>query len=80
VRTGAIALVAFALSFLSRKIGEAQTLAWILLVFGGVKLLAQDLAIGNATSLVVGLALYGGAIVLVAHRRGTTDARQSTSS
>ena len=69
VRTGALAVAAVALSLLSRKVPEAQTLAWVVLILGGAKLLAQDLAIGNATTLVVALALYGGAIVLVAHRR-----------
>jgi hypothetical protein len=69
VRTGALAVAAVALSLLSRRVAEGQTLAWLVLILGGVKLLTQDLSIGNATTLVVALALYGGAIVLVAHRR-----------
>jgi hypothetical protein len=69
-RTAALAIAAVALSFLGGLVAEARTLAWIVLVLGGVKLLAQDLTSGNALTLVVALALYGGAIVLVARRRG----------
>jgi hypothetical protein len=68
-RTAALAIVAVALSFLGRIVAEGRTLAWIVLVLGGVKLLAQDLTAGNAVTLVFALALYGGAIVLVAHGR-----------
>jgi hypothetical protein len=68
-RTAALAIAAVTLSFLAGFVAEGRTLAWIVLVLGGVKLLAQDLMTGNAVTLVVALTLYGGAIVLVARGR-----------
>jgi hypothetical protein len=68
-RTAILAVSAVVLSLLSRFLPEARTIAWTLIVLGGVKLLIEDLPVGRATTMVVALALYGGAMVIVARRR-----------
>jgi len=67
IRTAIIALAAVTLSLL--RTVEAATLARILLVIGGLKLLFDDMRLGRATTIVIALALYGGAMVIVARRR-----------
>ena len=44
---------------------EIAGLAWAILVLGGVKLLLEDLRVGRAGTLVLSLALYGTALILV---------------
>jgi hypothetical protein len=68
-RTAILAVSAVVLSLLSRFLPEARTIAWTLIVLGGVKLLIEDLPVGHATTMVVALALYGGAMVIVARWR-----------
>ncbi|HEY3053730.1 MAG TPA: hypothetical protein VGK04_10135, partial [Thermoanaerobaculia bacterium] len=70
-RTAILAVVAVALSIVSRRLPEATTIARVLLVVAGLKLLAEDLRLGQATTIVVALALYGGAIVIIARRRAS---------
>jgi hypothetical protein len=67
IRTAIIALAAVALSLL--PIPEGSVIARVLLAIGGLKLLLDDLRAGQATAIVVALALYGGAMVIVARRR-----------
>lgn len=44
---------------------ELGLLAWVDLGLGGLKLLGEDLRVGSAASLVLSLALYGTALILV---------------
>jgi len=74
-RTAVLAFAAVVLSLLSRLLPTARTVAWALLVLGGVKLIIDDLPAGHATTMVAALALYGGAMLIVA-RRPTLTAPQ----
>ena len=67
--TALLALAIAVLSLLSAKLPEASTLARVLLVIAGIKVVIQDLPNGQATTLVASLALYGGAILVFAQRR-----------
>jgi hypothetical protein len=74
VRTGVVGLAALALALSFRLWGheELRWLSYLALVAGGVKLLVEDLRLGNAGTTAVGLALYGVALILapaVARRR-----------
>lgn len=71
-RTVVFSIAAVVLAGLSRSVLEARTLAWILLIAGGAKILLEDLTAGSAVTIVVALALYGGAIVIVARNQGNS--------
>jgi len=66
VRTAVLAASALALSALGRleRFHEASWLVYPLLVAGGIKLVLEDFPQGRAVTLFVGLALYGGALIL----------------
>ena len=66
VRTAVLAASALALSVLGRleRFHEASWLVYPLLVAGGIKLVVEDFPQGRAVTLFVGLALYGGALIL----------------
>lgn len=68
-RTVALSIAAIVLAGMGSRVDEARSLARILLVVGGAKLLVEDLTAGRAVAIVVALAVYGGAIVIVARRR-----------
>jgi hypothetical protein len=68
-RTVALSIAAVVLAAISSNVEEARTLARILLVAGGAKLLLEDLTAGRAVTIAVALAVYGGAIVIVARTR-----------
>lgn len=72
--TALLALTIAALSLLSGRVIEASMLARILLIVAGVKVIIEDLRVGQATTLVASLALYGGAMLLFARRRHHTEA------
>ncbi|HEV8660082.1 MAG TPA: hypothetical protein VGS96_15860 [Thermoanaerobaculia bacterium] len=73
-RTAILVIVAVILSMISRYVPEATTIARVVLVIAGLKLLVEDLRLGQATMIVVALVLYGGAIVIVARRRAQSGA------
>jgi hypothetical protein len=54
------------LSVISRleRFREASWLVYPLLVAGGIKLLVEDFPQGRAATLFLGLALYGGALIV----------------
>jgi hypothetical protein len=66
VRTTVLAASALALAALGRleRFREASWLVYPLLVAGGIKLVVEDFPQGRAATLFVGLALYGGALIL----------------
>lgn len=66
VRTAVLAASALALAALGRlpRFREASWLVYPLLVAGGIKLVIEDFPQGRAATLFVGLALYGGALIL----------------
>jgi hypothetical protein len=66
VRTAVLAASALALAALGRleRFREASWLVYPLLVAGGIKLVVEDFPQGRAATLFVGLALYGGALIL----------------
>lgn len=72
--TALLAIAIAALSLLAGRIAEASILARALLIVAGVKVVVDDLRVGQATSLVASLALYGGAMLLFARRRRHTEA------
>ena len=68
-RSVILALAAVLLSLLGRVRPEAAILARVVLVFAGLKLLVEDFRVGRATTIVVALAVYGTAMVILARRR-----------
>jgi hypothetical protein len=66
LRTGVLALTVVGLAWIGRlrRLPEAAWLVYPLLVAGGLKLLADDLRVGDTRVLVVSFALYGGALIL----------------
>jgi hypothetical protein len=70
-RTVALSVAAVVLAGMASRVDEAKSLARILLVVGGAKLLLEDLTAGRAVTIVVALAVYGGAIVIVARARSS---------
>lgn len=66
-RSIVIAVAAVVLSLL--PIPEGRTVALFVLVFGGVKLVVEDLRAGRATMMVIALAAYGVAMLVIAWRR-----------
>lgn len=68
-RTAVLAVAAAALALLGRFIAEGPLIARVLLVIGGGKLLFEDLRVGRATTMVIALAIYGGAMLIVARKR-----------
>lgn len=68
-RTIVLSVAAVVLAAFSNTVREAKTLAWILLLVGGAKLLLEDLRAGRAITIVVALAVYGGAMLLVARTK-----------
>jgi len=65
-RTAVVALASVALAGLARRPGRtyARWLVSAALVFGAMKLVAEDLQTGDATSMFVALSLYGGALIV----------------
>ena len=68
-RSVILALTAVLLSLLGRVRPEAAILARVVLAFAGLKLLVDDFRVGRATTIVVALAVYGTAMVILARRR-----------
>lgn len=68
-RSVLLALTAVLLWLLGRVRAEAAMLARIVLAFAGLKLLVEDFPAGRATTIVVALAAYGTAMVMIARRR-----------
>ncbi|HSF15495.1 MAG TPA: hypothetical protein VLK65_08070 [Vicinamibacteria bacterium] len=70
VRTAVLALSAVALGLLGRsqRFPEAPWLAYAMLVAGAIKLAVEDFPQGRALTLFVGLAVYGGALILAPRR------------
>ena len=68
-RSVILALAAVLLSLLGRVRPEAAILARVVLAFAGLKLLVDDFRVGRATTIVVALAVYGTAMVILARRR-----------
>lgn len=68
-RSVILALTAVLLSLLGRVRPEAAILARVILAFAGLKLLVEDFRVGRATTIVVALAVYGTAMVILARRR-----------
>jgi hypothetical protein len=66
VRTGVLAAVVVVLAWLGRRTAwpELGWLVYPLLLVGGVRLLAHDLSMGRPATLVLSLALFGGALIL----------------
>lgn len=67
VRSAILALAALALAAWRSGGGkpELARLAWLVLAVGGLKLLAEDLRVGSAVHLVMSLACYGVALIVV---------------
>ena len=65
-RTAVLAAMAVLLACLGRLEPLRQTtwLVYPVLVFGGLKLLVEDLPAGRPATLVLSFALYGGALIL----------------
>ncbi|HEX6642400.1 MAG TPA: hypothetical protein VF215_14875, partial [Thermoanaerobaculia bacterium] len=68
-RSVMLALAAVLLSLLGRALPEATILARVVLAFAGLKLLVEDFRIGRATTIVIALAAYGTAMLIIARRR-----------
>lgn len=68
-RSVILALAAVLLSLLGRARAEATTLARVVLAVTGLKLLIEDFRIGRATTIVIALAAYGTAMLIIARRR-----------
>ena len=64
-----LALAAVLLALLGRIRPEAATLARVVLALAGLKLLIEDFRIGRATTIVLALAAYGTAMLIIARRR-----------
>jgi hypothetical protein len=65
-RTAVIAILAVALAFAGRS-ASVRDLSWLvypLLILGGAKLLWEDFQYGQPVALFLGLALYGGALIV----------------
>jgi hypothetical protein len=67
VRTVVLSVLAVGLAWAGRRwaVTEFTWLAWPVLAAGGIKLLAEDFPAGRPVTLVVALALFGGALILV---------------
>ena len=68
-RSVILALAAVLLSLLGRVRPEATILARVVLAVAGLKLLVEDFRIGRATTIVIALAAYGTAMLIIARRR-----------
>ncbi|MFL6248036.1 MAG: hypothetical protein ACJ74H_18580 [Thermoanaerobaculia bacterium] len=78
-RSVVLALAAVLLALLGIRYPEAAILARIVLGVGALKFLIDDFRTGRATTIVVALAAYGTAMVLIAQRRlHETDPRPSS--
>jgi hypothetical protein len=66
LRTAVLALAAVALALLGRwsRLPEAAWLVYPVLAVGGLKLLLEDVRGGQALTLFISFALYGGALIL----------------
>jgi len=66
LRTAVLALAAVALALLGRwsRLPEAAWLVYPVLAAGGLKLLLEDVRAGQALTLFISFALYGGALIL----------------
>jgi hypothetical protein len=66
LRTAVLALAALALAMLGRwsRLPEAAWLVYPVLAAGGLKLLLEDIRAGQALTLFISFALYGGALIL----------------
>ena len=78
IRTAILAFAAIVLALLGRTMPEANIVARIVLVLGGVKLLVEDLRVGQATAIVVALSLYGGAMVIAARVTASSAGKART--
>jgi len=76
-RSVILALAAVLLSLLGRVRPEAAILARVVLAFAGLKLLVEDFRIGRATTIVVALAAYGTALVIIARASGIRRYRRN---
>lgn len=82
IRTSVIMGFAVVLTFLGRgsRFPELRWLLYVLIVIGGIKLLADDLAVGRAATLFPAFALYGITLILAARmvqhvrKAGASDA------
>src|SRR3989304_1006443 len=81
VRTAVLAASALALGALGplERFREASWLVYPLLVAGGIKLAVEDFPQGRAATLFVGLALYGGALILAPRAMRSAKGRPSRS-
>ena len=77
-RTAALAIAAVVLVAISDSVPEAKLVSVVLLVITGAKLLLEDLRAGRAVTIVIALAMYGGALVFVASRRAALRAGATT--
>ena len=66
-RSIVLAVAAVVLSLL--PIAEGATVSRLVLIFGAIKLVAEDMRAGRATMIVVALAAYGLAMLVIARRR-----------
>jgi len=70
-RTFLIALGIVVLYAISPRMPEAKLVGRVLLIIGGLKLIAEDLRTSPALLIVVALAMYGGALTFAASRRSS---------
>ncbi len=71
LRTAVLAVGAVALAWLGRysRLMQATWLVYPVLIAGGIKLLIEDLRVGDPAILVASFALYGGALILAPRLR-----------
>jgi hypothetical protein len=78
IHTAILGLLAIGFAWLgrTRHFADAAMLVYPVLVIGGLKLLVEDFRLGRAVTLFIGLALFGGSIVLVSwiRRSAVTEA------
>jgi hypothetical protein len=77
VRTGILALSAVALAITARgkHLAEMGWLVYPVLVIGGIKLLVEDLRHGSPTTLFLGFALFGVALIAAPRLRHPTQTK-----
>ncbi len=81
VRTAVLAAAALVLAWAGRGawLREARWLVYPVLTLGGLKLLLEDFPTGRPLTLLVALALYGGALILAPRLGRKRGARRATS-
>ncbi len=77
LRTAVLAVGAVALAWLGRypRVMQATWLVYPVLIVGGIKLLIEDLRVGEPAILVASFALYGGALILAPRLRRKSGRR-----